>query len=199
MIICLTGGLASGKSTAVKHLANKGAHVIDADILGHRAYEPGNKAHAAIIAEFGKDVCGDDAYIDRRVLGGLVFGKPDQLKKLTDIVWPEIRRMAEEEITSVRSRDPNRIIILEAAVLFEAGWQDIGDQVWVIAVERETAIQRSMLRDSTVREDVEKRLDAQLTNGQRASLADHVIENNLGETTFLRQLDLAWQSSTGRQ
>ena len=199
MIICLTGGLASGKSTAVKHLANKGAYVIDADILGHRTYEPGNKAHAAIIAEFGKDVFGDGAYIDRRILGGLVFGKPDRLKKLTNIVWPEIRRMAEEEITSVISRDPNQIIILEAAVLFEAGWQDIGDQVWVIAVERETAIQRSILRDSIIREDVEKRLDAQLTNGQRANLADHVIENNLDETTFLRQLDLAWESSTGRQ
>ena len=199
MIICLTGGLASGKSTAVKHLANKGAHVIDADVLGHRAYEPGNKAHAQIISEFGKDVCSDGDYIDRRVLGSLVFGKPDKLKKLTDIVWPEIRRMVEEEITSVRNRNPDQVIVLEAAVLFEAGWQNIGDEVWVIAVDKETAVQRSMLRDSSAREDVEKRLDAQLTNDQRTSLADQVIENNLDEITLLRQLDLAWRSSTGRQ
>ena len=199
MIICLTGGLASGKSTAVKHLAKKGAHVIDADVLGHLAYEPGNKAHAAIIAEFGEDVCGDDDHIDRRVLGGLVFGKPVKLKKLTDIVWPEIRRMAEDEIAKIQSRDPDQVIVLEAAVLFEAGWQDIGDEVWVIAVDRETAIKRSMVRDNVVREDVEKRLDAQLTNDQRASLADQVIQNDSDEAELLIQLDLAWQSSTGSQ
>ncbi|SVE05808.1 uncharacterized protein METZ01_LOCUS458662, partial [marine metagenome] len=65
MIICITGGLASGKSTAVKHLASKGAYVIDADVLGHRAYDPGTAAHAAVIAEFGEVVRGGGGQIDR--------------------------------------------------------------------------------------------------------------------------------------
>ena len=117
MIICLTGGIASGKSTAVKYLAGKGAHIIDADVLGHRAYDPGTRAHAEVIATFGEDVRADDGQIDRKVLGGKVFGKPDALKQLTDIVWPEIRRLAEAEIQQVQASDANPIIVLEAAVL----------------------------------------------------------------------------------
>ena len=198
MIICLTGGLASGKSTAIKHLAKRGAHVIDADVLGHRAYNPGTRAHAAVIAEFGEAIRGEGDQIDRQVLGNKVFGKPQALKKLTDIVWPEIRRMAEEEMTDVRNRDPEQVIVLEAAVLFEAGWQDIGDETWVITVARETAIERSMQRDGVSREAVEQRLDTQLSNNERANLADRVISNDSDVPDLLQQLDHAWRSSTGR-
>ena len=197
MIICLTEGLASGKSTAVEHLASKGAHVIDADVLGHLTYDPGTKVHAAIIAEFGEAVRSEGDQVNRRALGELVFGKPGELKKLTDIVWPEIRRMAEEEMTDVRNRNPEQVVVLEAAVLFEAGWQDIGDETWVISVTRETAIQRSMQRDGASREAVEQRLDAQLSNDERANLADRVISNDTDVPTLLLQLDLAWRSSTG--
>ncbi len=196
MIICLTGGLASGKSTAAKYLASKGAHVIDADVLGHRAYAPGAKAHTAVIAEFGEGVVGNGGEIDRRALGGLVFGNPDQLKKLTNIVWPEIRRMAEEEIDEVKLQKPGQIIVLEAAVLFEAGWQDIGDEIWVVNITREKAIERSIKRDGASRESVEQRLDAQLSNSERAELADRVINNDTDENSLLQQLDQALVSST---
>ena len=192
MIICLTGGLASGKSTAVKHLASKGAHVIDADILGHRAYDPGTAAHAAVIETFGEPVRGADNQIDRRALGGLVFGKPDELKKLTDIVWPEIRRLAENEIEEVLTNNPRNTVVLEAAVLFEAGWQDIGDEIWVITVDRETAIQRSMQRDGATRAAVEQRLSSQLSNEERIALADRVLSNDGDQAQLCQQLDAAW-------
>ena len=199
MILCLTGGLASGKSTAAKHLASKGAYVIDADVLGHRAYDPGTEAHAAVIAEFGEAVRGDNDQIDRRALGDLVFDKPDELKKLTDIVWPEIRRLTEKQIADSQTNNPDRVIVLEAAVLFEAGWQDIGDEIWVITIDRETAVHRSMQRDCAAREAVEQRLNAQLSNDERVSLADRVISNDADEPALLKQLDEAWLSSTGRQ
>lgn len=192
MIICLTGGLASGKSTAVRYLADKGAHIIDADLLGHRAYDPGTGAWQSVIDTFGEDVRGEDNQIDRRVLGGKVFGKADELRKLTDIVWPEIRRLAEAEIAEIQAADAAAVIVLEAAVLFEAGWEDMGDQIWVITVDRETAISRSMARDDATREAVEARLDSQLSNEQRTSRADVVISNDADESSLLAKLDQAW-------
>lgn len=195
-VICLTGGLAAGKSTAVKYLESKGATVIDADVLGHRAYDPGTGAYQAVIRTFGEDVRAEDGQIDRKVLGSKVFGKPEQLKALTDIVWPEIRRLAESEIAASQQSDPEKIVVLEAAVLFEAGWENIGSEVWVVVVDPETAITRSMARDGFPRDAVQSRLDSQLSNEERVSRADVVITNNGSEAEMIAQLDDAWAKST---
>ncbi len=192
-IICLTGGLASGKSTATQFLAEQGAYIIDADKAGHRVYEPGTRAYREVIATFGDDLIDDDLQIDRKILGSKVFGNQDALEKLTDIVWPEIRRLVEADIAEIRSTDPEGIVVLEAAVLFEAGWQDIGDATWVIVVDREVAIERSMARDGLSREAVENRLQAQLSNEERIVKADIVMENNLDHQALIDQLWAQWQ------
>ena len=191
-VICLTGGLASGKSTAARFLASQGAHVIDADVLGHRTYDPGSSAHAQVIATFGEDVRAADGTIDRRALGGKVFGKPDELKKLTDIVWPAIRALAEAEIARVQAEGTAKVIVLEAAVLFEAGWESIGDEVWVNVVDREVAIARAIARDNLPREAVENRLNAQLSNAERRARATVVIENDGSQDEMLAQLRAQW-------
>ena len=191
-VICLTGGLASGKSTAARFLASQGAHVIDADVLGHRTYDPGSTAHAQVIATFGEDVRAADGTIDRRALGGKVFGKPDELKKLTDIVWPAIRALAEAEIARVQAAGTAKVIVLEAAVLFEAGWESIGDEVWVNVVDREVAIARAIARDNLPREAVENRLNAQLSNAERRARATVVIENDGSQDEMLAQLRAQW-------
>jgi len=191
-VICLTGGIASGKSTAARFLKEQGAHVIDADLLGHRTYEPGSPAHAKVVAAFGQDVAGADGRIDRKALGAKVFGKPEELKRLTDIVWPAIRAMAEEEIQRVRIAGTVRVVVLEAAVLFEAGWDDIGDEVWVNVIERENAIARATQRDNVPREVIERRIDAQLSNEERIARADVVIDNNGSVEEMLAQLRKHW-------
>ena len=196
-MICLTGGLASGKSTAVKHLATKGAIVIDADLLGHQAYNPGTAAFDEVITSFGEEVRGGDGQIDRKALGGKVFGKPEALRKLTDIVWPEIRRLAELELAAIADSNSEAIVVLEAAVLFEAGWEDIGEEIWVLTVDRETAIERSMARDKAPRDAVERRLDSQLSNEVRTSRADVVITNDDSVARMLAQIDSAYAESTG--
>lgn len=195
-IICLTGGLASGKSTAVSYLEGKGAFVIDADRLGHRAYDPGTEAFEAVVRTFGEEVRDAAGQIDRKALGGKVFGKPHQMKKLTDIVWPEIRRLAEIAISDERRNSPGRVIALEAAVLLEAGWEGLGDEVWVLVVDRETAIKRAMARDGLTREAVEQRLASQLPNEERIAKADRVMENNGNLASLEKQLDAAWQALT---
>ena len=174
--------------------------MIDADVLGHRTYEPGSPAHAQVAAAFGPDVLAVDGTIDRKALGGKVFGKPQELKKLTDIVWPAIRALAEDEIAKVRAAGAARVIVLEAAVLFEAGWQDLGDEVWVNIVDRSVAIARAIQRDGLSRSTVENRLDAQLSNAERIARADVVIDNNGTPEAMQAQLRSHWQrfvSSSG--
>ncbi len=191
-VICLTGGLASGKSTAARFLKEQGAHVIDADQLGHRSYAPGAPAHAQVVAAFGPEVLAADGGIDRKALGAKVFGRPDQLKRLTDIVWPAIRALAREEIDRVRAAGTAPAIVLEAAVLFEAGWQDLGDEVWVNIVDPEVAIARAMQRDGIDRGAIERRLDAQLPNAERVARADVVLDNNGSQEELLAQLRRQW-------
>lgn len=190
-VICLTGGMASGKSSAARFLSEQGAHVIDADVLGHRTYEPGSAAYASVVAVFGRDVLATDGSIDRKTLGDQVFGKPEELKKLTDIVWPTIRALAEHEIE--RAAATARVIVLEAAVLFEAGWDDLGEEVWVTIVDREGAVVRAIQRDHISRAMAESRLDAQLSNAERIARADVVIDNNRTREEMLAQLRKQWE------
>ena len=196
-IICMPGGLASAKTTASEFLQARGAEIIDADILGHRAYDPGTQAYLQVIETFGEDIVGDDHQIDRRLLGGKVFGKPEALKKLTDIVWPEIRRLAEQKIADCEAVDPGGIVVLEAAVLFEAGWEDIGEEVWVLVVDRDIAIERAMARDNADRAAVESRLDSQLSNKERISRATSVIYNNGDQQQMSEQLEAEWRRVSG--
>ena len=193
MIIGLTGGIASGKSTAAKILGELGAHVIDADKLGHRVYEPDTAAFDAVVAEFGADIVADDGQIDRRALGGKVFGDDAALGRLTAIVWPEIRRLAAEEIESVLAADPERIIVLEAAVLFEAGWDGTVAQVWCVVVEPEVAIQRATARDGVDAAAIQARIDAQLSNAERTARSDVVIDNSGDEAALREALVEAWK------
>jgi dephospho-CoA kinase len=197
MKIGLTGGIASGKSTAARYLAQLGAHVIDADRLGHRVYEPDTPGFARVVAAFGDDVVGADGRIDRKVLGGKVFGDAAELGRLTDIVWPEIRRLAEAEMAAVANADPARVVVLEAAVLFEAGWQDVVDEVWAVVVAPEVAVQRAVARDDLEPADVERRIAAQMSNDERRARADVVIDNSADPETLLARLDREWLRVTG--
>ena len=194
MIIGLTGGIASGKSTAARTLGEYGAYVIDADKLGHNAYLSGTEAFDQVVATFGDDVVGDDGEIDRGALGAKVFGEGNRLQELTAIVWPAIRAMAEAEIKSVKEQTPERMIVLEAAVLLEAGWQDIVDEVWVTVVDREVAIERATSRDGVDREAIEARIDAQLSNEERKAKAQQVIDNSGDEQNLVTQLRDLWSS-----
>ncbi|MBT5109812.1 MAG: dephospho-CoA kinase [Rhodospirillaceae bacterium] len=192
MIIGLTGGIASGKSTAATYLKSKGASVLDGDVLGHRAYEPHTQAYREVVAAFGPEVVAADGAIDRKVLGGKVFGNPDALDRLTGILWPEIRRMAEAEIAALLTEDPARPVVLEAAVLFEAGWEDAVDEVWVAIVDIEAAVARAMERDGADETAIRNRIASQLSNEERRRRADIVIDNNGDEAMLRQQLDAQW-------
>lgn len=197
MKIGLTGGIASGKSTAARYLEQLGAFIIDADKLGHRVYEPGAPAFRQVVEAFGEDIVGADGGIDRRILGGKVFGDPERLRQLTDIVWPQILALAQHEMQAVERSDPARIIVLEAAVLLEAGWESAVDEVWTIVVAPDVAVQRACARDGLSADDVQRRIDAQMSNDERRARAHVVIDNSGGPESLLVRIDREWLRITG--
>ena len=194
MIIGLTGGIASGKSTVAKTLQSWGAYVIDADKLGHRAYVKGTDAFHKVVAQFGEDIVGADGEVDRRALGAKVFGEGGSLKQLTDIVWPAIYDMAAAEIKQSLDNNPNTVVVLEAAVLIEAGWQSLVDEIWVTTVDPSTAIERASARDGVDADAVQARIDAQLSNAERTAEAAVVIDNSADEPQLLAQLENHWKN-----
>lgn len=189
LIIGLTGGIASGKSTVIEYALKQGAHVIDADKLGHRVYEPGTIGFEAVVTEFGTDIIAPDGTIDRKKLGSKVFADGGSLSRLTDIVWPQIKNLAKTEIAKAQEQHPDRLVVLEAAVLIEAGWQDLVNEIWVVVVDQETAISRAVQRDGVTREAIEARMSAQLSNEERAKNADVLLENNRDQAHLKAQLN----------
>lgn len=196
-VIGLTGGIASGKSTVTGFFRDHEVPVIDADILGHRTYDPGTDTFDAVVKAFGPELVATDGTIDRKVLGAKVFGKPDELKRLTDIVWPGIRRLASEQLAAFETAG-NGLVVLEAAVLFEAGWEDLVNEVWVVVVEPEHAIQRLAARNGLDESAARARIDSQLSNAERTARADVVIENNGTLDELQARIQEAWNELQGR-
>eukprot|EP01113_Clastostelium_recurvatum_P024837 TRINITY_DN2971_c0_g1_i1.p1 TRINITY_DN2971_c0_g1~~TRINITY_DN2971_c0_g1_i1.p1 ORF type:complete len:222 (-),score=53.84 TRINITY_DN2971_c0_g1_i1:5-637(-) len=197
----LTGGIASGKSRAAQYLRDIGVTVLDADLLGHRAYQPGTTACKQIIDQFGPSVVSSSTGgIDRAALGKIVFGSSAHMKSLTDIVWPEIKRIALEEIQTAESRtrgsrDPKeRIIVLEAAVLVEAGWDSMMDRTWMFQVPPVVARSRLMSRNNLTEEEADRRIAAQLTNEERAKHADLIIDTNRDPSQTQAAVLEAWKA-----
>jgi len=198
-VIGLTGGIASGKSTAAALLEKLGAHAIDADRLGHRAYEPGTPGFDRVVEAFGRGVVGEEGAIDRRALSERVFGAPDAMRRLTDIVWPETRRLALREIADVRGREPGAVVVLEATLLLEAGWADIVDEVWVVAVDPGTAHDRLVQQRGLSPGEALRRIEAQMSLEERVERGDRVIPNRGSRSDLCRQLRAAWQALAERR
>lgn len=137
-LIGLTGGLASGKSAILNDLSRLGAGVIDCDKLGHRVYEKDTPGYHKLVETFGSGILAADGAIDRKELGKLVFEASDRsgLKKLTDIVWPEVRRMVEIETRELHARG-YKVVVVEAPLLIEANWAHSMNEVWVVFVPYE--------------------------------------------------------------
>ena len=177
VVIGLTGGIASGKSLVGQQLAAEGAVVIDADKVGHEAYRQGSGCYDDVVRAFGQDVVGADGEIDRRTLGAKVFGEPAQRKRLEGIVWPWMRKTMDLRLGALRAQGVP-VVVLEAAVLIEADWIPLVDQVWVVTVSPEIAKARIIERNGLPPEQAQARIDAQLSNDERARHAHVVIENN---------------------
>jgi dephospho-CoA kinase len=176
-VIGLTGGIAAGKSTVSDALRGAGAVVIDADKVGHEAYQPGTGTYAALVEAFGAEIVAEGGEIDRRKLGAIVFADPAQRQRLQDIVWPRMKEMMRERLDQLRAAG-REVVVIEAAVLLEAGWQDLTDEVWVVTVPEHVAMERLSARNGFSEDEARSRIRAQLSNEERARHADAVIDNS---------------------
>jgi phosphopantetheine adenylyltransferase/dephospho-CoA kinase len=192
VVVGLTGGIASGKSVVSSMLAEHGAHVIDADKVGHEAYAPGSGCYEKVVSAFGRDVVGPDGEIDRKALGGRVFGDPTQRKRLEGIVWPWMKETMVERLSELRATGAP-VVVLEAAVLIEADWIPIVDQVWVVIVPPELARERVMQRNQLSAEQADARIGAQITNDDRTRHAQVVIENTGTLDDLRAKVDAEWR------
>ncbi len=178
LTIGLTGGIGSGKTAVSKILAELGAPVVDADKVGHAIYEPGGPAYQDVIDAFGTGILAADATIDRKRLGAVVFGDPGALKRLNSIVHPKMFRRMAEMVAAMRAGGERRPIVIEAAVLIEANWQPLVDEIWLVVASRERVIER-VARDRGMKaEQTEARIKAQLSDEERRKHASLVIAND---------------------
>ena len=196
LTIGLTGGIGSGKSEASGILRELGALVIDADIVGHETYRNGRPAWDEIVEAFGDMVLGSDGEINRRELGRIVFDDPVNLKRLTDIVWPKIREELKDRMAVERDGGGTDVLIVEAAVLFEAGWENLFDEIWVVTAHEKDVLERLERQRNQKPEQTRARVRAQLTNEEREQRADVMVRNDEDRAALAATVKTLWTDRT---
>ncbi len=198
MTIGITGGIGSGKSTVTKILAELGAPIIDADKVGHAIYLPDGPAYPDMIAAFGEGILAPDRTIDRKKLGPIVFADPAALKRLNSIVHPKMFARMREMIDGMRAEGERKPIVVEAAILIEANWQPLFDEIWLVTTSKEKVIDRVERERGLKREQTEARIKAQLSDEERQKVASEVIVND-GTIEELRKLVTSlWDDALAR-
>jgi dephospho-CoA kinase len=188
--IGLTGGIGSGKSTVAQLLGARGAAFVSADLVGHRSYRKGTPTYERLVEAFGDEIIGADGEIDRQKLGRRVFADPEERRRLNDIVWPAMAEMMARDLDEFRAKG-TQVTVLEAAILLEAGWQWLVDEVWVVVATTQTAIGR-LEAAGMDREHAEARIRSQLSNEERIFQADVVIENNGSTAELEKTVEALW-------
>jgi dephospho-CoA kinase len=191
LVIGLTGGIGTGKSEAARHMVSLGARLIDADVVGHEAYTPHAEAWRRVVEAFGEEILGPNKEIDRRALGAIVFSDPRQLSRLNGIMHPLMAGMVQEKVDGFRDQGAE-VVVVEAALLFEAGWNSLVQEVWVTDSPEETVIQRLSLRNGMSEEEARKRVSSQMSREERVSRADIVIDNSSDMEAMRKAIDELW-------
>jgi dephospho-CoA kinase len=175
----LTGGIASGKSTIARLFAALGAATVDADAVVARLYRPGNAGHQAVVRAYGRGVLRADEEIDRQKLADLAFASPEAAKKLNALIHPLVIEEENRIMRAEEARFPgrDRIFVVEATLLLEAGGRQRYDKIVVVDVDPETQIARGVGR-GMAREEVVRRIAHQMPREERLRHADYVIDNS---------------------
>ena len=198
VIIGVTGNIGSGKSTVCRILNRLGAVVIDADKLGHQAYRPHSSTWQEIINDFGRAIVEADNEIDRQKLGQLVFSCPASLARLNRIVHPQIRRTAQEKISSCR-RQKVETVAFEASLLIEAGWKDLVDTIWLVITSEEKVIQRLANYKGNTEATILARLKTQMPVQKKMEYADELIYNDGNLSQLKARIEELWQNLPARR
>ena len=177
LVIGLTGGIASGKSTVSNMLKEMDITVIDADVEARLAVEKGEPAYQKIVAEFGQDILLPGGEIDRQKLGSIIFHNAEKRQLLNGMVHPEVRKRMKDQAEAAMERG-EQVIVLDIPLLFESKLTFMVEKTILVFVDRAVQLQRLMERNNLTLEDAEARVNSQMPLAEKVALADAVIDNN---------------------
>jgi dephospho-CoA kinase len=172
----LTGGTASGKSTVAAYFGELGAELINADAIGHELLQRPGPARAEVVRRFGPQILGASGEIDRKRLAAIVFGDPARRAELDAVMHPLIMARVEEEAIALKRNRPNTIILVEAALIYEAGVEGRFHKVLVAWCRADQQIARLMAKTGLAREEAEARIATQMSSEEKLRRADFVID-----------------------
>ena len=168
--IGLTGGIATGKSSAARLLEqHHGLPVLDADLYARQALEPGQPATEAVLERFGPGVVSSSGVVDRRALGAIVFNNQDERRWLEQLVHPIVRQRFDQELVQL---DTNPAVVLMIPLLFESGLEALCSETWLVDCDENQQLQRLMIRDQLNEEEAQARINAQWPLARKRELAD---------------------------
>jgi dephospho-CoA kinase len=193
IVIGLTGGIGTGKSEVARILQGLGAILISADQVGHEAYRPHSEVWQEVVKAFGEEILQPDGEIDRKKLGSIVFSDPQQLVRLNQIMHPRMARMVAQQIEGLR-QEGVPVVVVEAALLFEAGWDSLVDEVWTTDSAIEVVISRLQARNGLSEEEIRKRINSQMPAKERLARSDVVFDNSGDVANLERTVQSLWNN-----
>jgi dephospho-CoA kinase len=196
-VIGLTGSICSGKSTIAQFLAQMGATLINADEIGHEAYQPHCETWQQVVEAFGKGVLTASDEIDRQKLSEIVFKDPEALKRLNAIMHPGMHRVAEKRIERLR-REGTEVVVLEAPLLIEANWLDLVDEVWVARASEENSLKRCRERSGLSEAQARARMASQFSPDEKAKHASVLIDTNVSLAEVEAMVKNLWRERFGK-
>ena len=177
MLVGLTGGIATGKSTVSELFRRLGCVILDADLIAREVVAPGEPALAQIAAEFGRDVLQSDGTLDRKKLGAVVFGNAERRKRLEQLTHPAIRDRFQRHLTELEAKGFDGIVLWDAPVMIESGGYRDMDKLVVVATDEATQSARLRGRDGIEAAEAQRKIGSQMPVAEKAKLADYVIDN----------------------
>ena len=191
LLVGLTGNIGSGKSTVAQLLSERGATIIDADVLARRAVEQGTPAYASIVERWGTSILAADGLIDRAALRRIVFSEPQELEQLNSIVHPEVERMLAALVQQARQRG-DRLVVCDIPLLFERRMTDAFDRILLVDAPRPVRLER-LVRERGLREtEAMAMIVAQMPAELKRARADFVIENTGSVTEVEHRAAEVW-------
>ena len=194
ILVGLTGGIATGKSTVAKIFKRCGAILIDADELAREVVEPGKPAWRAILKLFGKSVLNQDRSLDRQALGSIVFHNRTKLRQLERIIHPRVAREQHRLVRRMAKGKPSAVVIYEVPLLFEAGVDKRVDKIIVVTADRETQIARLKKRNGLSRAEALRRISSQMPLAKKIQRADYVLNGTLPRPSLHRRIGQLFKS-----
>lgn len=190
-IIGLTGGIACGKSTVSAYLKQKGAFIIDGDVIARQLSEPKKSIWQAYVDHFGSKILNTDNSLNRRLIGQIVFSDEKEKSWMNTTMHPLIKAEIIKQIDECR-QNGIEVVILDIPLLYEANWDKFADEVWVVKISRQLQIERIQNRDGLTKEEAINRIDAQMSLEEKAKRADVVIDSSNAPEVTLQLVEKIW-------